>query len=185
MLKIIIKLIWIVLTISTLNACGLIECVDHQIKRDAIALDGESIFKLTLPDGTSKSQLIKCEKYYDSTCTERGNGWRIREVGLAHAGKRSYIPISDKNGVSYDLQLLNCEEIIKLNSDISLSDLNFIWNKDGTAKTSSSTVWLGKSFRYVSSVNGVHRYKYGGYKDVPLEVIELEFELSFNGNIIE
>lgn len=67
--------------------------------------------------------------------------------------------------------------------------LHIVWNKDAskTEKTEIGQVtsWLGKSYYYLSTKQGVHRFKRGGYRDVPLEIIELAFTIKLNGKVIE
>ena len=183
------RFIGIFITSIFLSACGVIECVDSQFERQSIAIDGESFFEILLADGKSISYAIKCEKYYDSMCAERGNSWQIREVGKSNEYKRSYLPITSESKVSYDLELPSCEEIIKLNSIVKMKDMSVVWNKNDskTEKTELSQVtsWLGKRYHYVSTINGVHSFKYGGYRDVPLEMVKLDFTLKLNGKVVE
>ena len=184
-----LRFLIIFLTSIFITSCGVIECVDSKFERESLALDGESLFEIIFEDGKSKSHLIKCEKYYDAICAERGNSWRIREVGKSGAHKRSYLPITNKSNVAYDLVLPNCEKIIKLNSQIKMKDLHVVWNKDASktekTETGQVTSWLGKSYYYISTKQGVHSFKYGGYRDVPLEVIKLKFTIKLNGKVVE
>jgi len=90
------------------SSCGVIECVDSQFERESVAIDGESDFEVVFSNEESKFHSVKCEKYYDSMCAERGNSWRIREVGKSGEYKRSYIPVSDKSGITFELELPNC-----------------------------------------------------------------------------
>ncbi|TLX45075.1 hypothetical protein C1E24_20875 [Pseudoalteromonas phenolica] len=171
------------------SSCGVIECVDSQFERESVAIDGESGFEVVFSNGESKFHSIKCEKYYDSMCAERGNSWRTREVGKSGEYKRSYMPVSDKSGIAFELELPNCEKLIKLNSQIQMEDISITWNRNEskTEKTELGQVtsWLGKRYNYVSTKSGVHSFKSGGYRDVPLEIIELEFTLKLNGTVVE
>ncbi|WP_141235681.1 hypothetical protein [Pseudoalteromonas sp. NBT06-2] len=183
------KYLGLIFASALLSACGVIECVDSQFEREPVNINGESLFEITFSNGELKSHAIKCEKYYDSMCAERGNSWRIREVGKSGEHKRSYLPIPSESGSSYELELPNCEKIIRLNSQITMKDIAIVWNKDASKTESTElgkvTSWLGKSYHYVSSENGVHNFKYGGYRDVPLEELKLEFTLKLNGKTIE
>lgn len=184
-----LKYLGIVIAAILLSSCGAIECIDAQIEREPIKISGESLFEITFGNGEHKSHVIKCEKYYDSMCAERGNSWRIREVGKSGEAKRSYLPISNESGASYELELPSCEKIIRLNSKITMKDIVIVWNKNASKTESTElgqvTSWLGKTYYYVSSENGIHTFKYGGYRDVPLEEIKFEFTLKLNGKTIE
>lgn len=166
-----------------ISSCGVIECVDSQFEREPIPIKGESLFEVAFPNGVTKSHSIKCEKYYDAICAERGNSWKIREVGKKSSHKRSHIPVLTDG---YEIELPNCRQLKDTNSKITMNDISIVWNKDGseTKQTNEGTVvtsWLGKSYYYVSSKNGIHRFKTDGYRDVPLEIVEFEFDLKLNG----
>lgn len=184
-----LKYLGIVIAAMLLSSCGAIECIDAQFEREPVKINGESLFEIIFANGEHKSHVIKCEKYYDSMCTERGNSWRIREVGQLGEEKRSYLPISNESGTPYELELPSCEKIIKLNSQIAMKDIAIVWNKDASKTESTEygkvTSWLGKSYHYVSSENGIHTFKYGGYRDVPLEELKFEFTLKLNGRTIK
>ena len=122
-------------------------------------------------------------------CTERGNSWRIREVGKSGEYKRSHIPIFSDSGELFELQLLSCQELLLDEQEYTLKDFRLVWNKDGVkvskTETSTTTTWLGKSFSYVSSRDNLHTFKYGGYIGAPLEEITIEFTLKLNGKVIQ
>lgn len=164
------------------NACGVIECVDSQFERKPIPIKGEYNFTVSFPSGDSSSHIIKCEQYYDSMCSERGNSWSVREVGKSGSYKNSYIPIAS---TEYELQLPQCNEILKPNEKLNIKDLRIVWNKEASKTEHTEfgevTSWLGKSYIYVETKNGIHSFKTGGYRDVPLEVIKLKFDISLNG----
>lgn len=185
LLKFLVLLSLVILT----SSCGVIECVDSQFERKPVAIDGESNFEVVLSNKESKFHRITCEKYYDSMCAERGNSWKVREVGKQGEYKRSYIPIADTSGVIFELELPNCEKIISTNSQISMKDISITWNRTAAKTETTSlgrvTSWLGKRYRYVSTIKGTHRFKNGGYRDVPLEIIELNFTLKLNGIVVE
>lgn len=184
-----LRFIVIFITSIFITSCGVIECVDSQFEREPVAIEGEYLFDITFDDNRSTFHAIKCEKYYDAICAERGNSWRIREVGKLNAYKRSALPVSSDSNTQYDLILPNCEKMIKLNAQIKMKDLHIVWNKGALkiekTKTGQVTTSLSKSYHYLSTENGVHRFKYGGYRDVPLEVITLKFSIKLNGKIIE
>jgi hypothetical protein len=174
-------LILFVISILT-SSCGVIQCVDSQFERKPIPIKGESVFEVTFSDGDIKSHVIKCEKYYSAICASRGNSWKVREVGKAGSLKRSYFSVLTD---SYEIELPTCRQLTDSNSKITMDDISIVWNKEGveTMQTDSGTItsWLGKRFHYVSSTNGIHKFKTGGYGDEPLEIVEFEFDLKLNG----
>lgn len=184
-----LKLFFLLSLLLLTTACGVIECVDSQFDRKPVEIAGASNFEVVFSNGQSRFHRIKCEKYYDSMCAERGNSWRVREVGKQGEYKRSYIPIVDELGVTFELELPNCEKLISLNSKISMEDISITWNrkasKTETTELGQVTSWLGKRYKYVSTTNGVHHFKNGGYRDVPLEIIALNFTLKLNENIVK
>ncbi|GGF53599.1 hypothetical protein GCM10011338_02170 [Alteromonas lipolytica] len=60
-------------TTALVSACEVVECVDAQFEREPIPLKDEAHFALAFPDGERQSYTVKCEKYYDAMCAERGN----------------------------------------------------------------------------------------------------------------
>lgn len=171
-----------------LIGCGTISCIDSQFERKPVPIEGELVFQIQLTDGKKYQHQIKCERYYDSMCTERGNSWEIREVGYTSTYRGSSLPIKHASGEEYVLELPSCEKLIENSANVSLKNTHVVLARDkvqidktSLGKDSGPFVWIGKRYGYASSKNGKHTFKSGGYMREPLETLEFEFNLNLNG----
>ncbi|NRA85390.1 MAG: hypothetical protein HRU22_16940 [Gammaproteobacteria bacterium] len=183
------RLFTLILLISCLAGCGAIPCIDAQFERQPIPIKDKFIFELTYSNGDIVTQRVECERYYDSMCAERGNSWKIRSVGQSSGYKASHVNLRHHSGEKFELELLHCEELVKYSGVMHLQDTTVIWGRDKVkvekfGKNGTTTSWLGKSFRYLSSDGNKHRYQYGGYGDIPLEILKFEFDLTLNQQLI-
>lgn len=112
-----------------ISSCGVVECLDSQFEREPIPLKDESLFEVTFPNGVTKSHIIKCEKYYDAICAERGNSWKIREVGKTGSYKQSHIPVLTDG---FEIELPTCRHLRDSDSKITMNDISIVWNKEGS-----------------------------------------------------
>ena len=70
------KRIVVILIALALEGCGIYECVDAKFLRETKPI--EKAFNVELKfNEKSMNMLIKCEKYYDAMCAERGNYWAL------------------------------------------------------------------------------------------------------------
>jgi hypothetical protein len=171
-----------------LSGCGLIECIDTQIERKPIPIDKKLLFDLSIVDQPDTSIEVVCEKFYDSMCAERGNYWSIRQTGLKSSFGSSSVKLKNDNETSYELEFPHCKKLVT-DKEITLKDTRIVWGREKVkveafGENGKIESWLGKSFRYLSSQGAVHKYKYGGYKGAPLEIIEFEFSIYLNGQLI-
>ena len=66
------KNIIVIITIFSLNGCGVIPCIDAQFERDIKPIDKVFNVELNFNDKVFK-KTVKCEKYYSALCATRGN----------------------------------------------------------------------------------------------------------------
>ena len=77
-----------------LQGCGAIECLDAKVDRPVISIEREFAVEFEFQNRRMTTK-IKCEKYYDAICAERGNFWAIREVGQKSEYDRGDFEFSD------------------------------------------------------------------------------------------
>lgn len=169
--------------------CGAIQCVDAQFERKPIPIDTQFKFQLIQPDQEIKTIDVKCERYYNSMCSERGNSWQIREVNPSSIYGSSQFKLNHSSDKVYQLELPRCRSLVENKRPISLKDTQIVWGRDTASAekpgdNGKRNILLGKSFRYVESEQNVHTYKYGGYTGKPLEIIKVKFTLTLNGKEI-
>jgi hypothetical protein len=57
-------------------------CIDALIPRPTITVDAVFVYELQYEERYVIPKNIKCEKYYDAQCSERGNFRAYREVNI-------------------------------------------------------------------------------------------------------
>jgi hypothetical protein len=156
--------------ITLLSSCGVIECIDHQIDRDPVAIPDPYVVDLEFKDHPKYSMTVYCERYYDSMCAERANYWAIREVGKTSQYETSAFSISDPVLGEFVVPIPACSEVIK-NKEIPLNHI--VLNVDG------KSMWLR------GSEGDMRTYQTGSQANRVPEEIQVRLNLYVNGTRLD
>jgi hypothetical protein len=92
-----------------LSGCGVVECIDAQIPRSAEQLKEPITVEIAYAGAEVVRREIRCERYYDAQCSERGNRWSIRQAGAKDEHEKGLAKIiaPQIGEIVFDLPLCN------------------------------------------------------------------------------
>ncbi|TWX64214.1 hypothetical protein [Colwellia sp. C1TZA3] len=160
----------LILIVFLLSGCGAIECLDSQFEREPIQIEGNNIIEFQYKDEAAIKKNMKCEKFYDAMCAERGNYWAVREVGFKRKYRTSKIEFFANGIGNVKISQPTCDDLIE-NKKITLESLNVTID--------------GSHYYFNKTIDGIHHYKTSeNIKNKPVKYAELDFELRVNGLVV-
>jgi hypothetical protein len=95
-----------------LQGCGVYECIDTIIPRSVRPIDQPIAIEIEFNDQVM-SMTVHCEEYYEAMCSERGNSWSVREVGLESYNETSKFQFTDTVLGIVEIPIPNCENVVR------------------------------------------------------------------------
>ena len=156
---------YLILIIFALQGCGVYECIDMNFARKSRPID--KVFNVELEfQGRKMSKQVRCEEYYDAMCTERGNYWAMREVGIKSQYTVSTFQFIDNKLGEIEIPTPSCNDMVK-GRTIHLKNL--------LPKISGETYWL------ISSSGDFRTYRATMPNVNPEKKVNINLTLKVNG----
>jgi len=153
-----------------LSSCGVVTCLDSQVEREPKSIAGSHVIKLHFENEDIIEKTMKCEEYYASHCSERGNYWSVRQEGFKTRYDNEDIKLSNSKYNNILLSTPSCFFLIK-KKEFTLKDIHISVD--------------GDNFSYRKTVNGRHYYETSStnfeFENIPVKKIDFKFKVFING----
>jgi len=144
--SLVLGLLAAMLQCGCLSTIALVNAADSAVPRTSKPDSGVYSFSFTYEDQPPISVAFRCEEYYDTQASTRGNFWAWREEGAADRSVAREIVIEDKRYGRISFKLPTCAEL----KDPQWSNAPL-----------SSVVVNGKYYIHLRSDGGEHVYRHG------------------------